>query len=118
MAVLIDVFPCTFRHSVRFMHNADMGILLVLRSPPVPAQTMSRAMSECVQMFYVLPVGDGHQSIAACSSHLHGVRFSEIYHRVSYRAVRNASKYSQPHLKVIAYIRETWREKTHWAVSD
>lgn len=69
------------------MHDADMGMVLVLRGPPVPAKTMSRALSERVQVFNVFPVGDGHQGITACSSHWHGVRFSKIYRSISYKAV-------------------------------
>ena len=78
MAVLIDVFPSTLWHSVRFMHDSQMGILLVLRSPPIPAKTMSRAISECVQMVDIFPVGNGHQRITACSSQWHRVHFAEV----------------------------------------
>ena len=112
------------------MHDADMGILLVLRRPPVPAKTMSRPMGECVEVFNVFPVGDGHQSIAACSSHWHGVRFAEIYLGISqesnpdWRQILTPPFFAVffgilPHvLKIIAHGLETRGENTHGAVKD
>ena len=112
------------------MHDAEMGILFVLRRPPVPAKTMSRPLGECVEVFNVFPVGDGHQSIAACSSHWHGARFAEICLEISQESSLKCRPLLTPPffavffgvlphvLKITAHGLETWGENTQGAVKD
>lgn len=103
MTILIYIFPMSFRHRVRFMRYADVGVVFVLGGPPVPATTMSGALSECVQVFDIFPVGDGHQSVSACSSHGHGSCFSEICHLSQLQSQsKKFSFYSQPHFSGFA----------------
>ena len=130
MAILIDVFPTTFGDGIGFMHDPDVGVLLILRHPPVPAETMGRAKSERVQVFDIFPVGDIHQSIAARRSHWHSNHFSENYHLISYKAAPKCVliltapsltvRFSiLPHIpNVVTHILETWGKKTHGAIND
>ena len=128
LAILIDVLPCTFWHSVCFMHEADMRILLALRSPPVPAKTMAGAISECMQVFDVFPVRNSQARIATRSCHCHGGRFAKICYCFSCKAVSMCCQTPTapflpvrlsilPHvLKVFTHDFETRGEDTHGTV--
>jgi hypothetical protein len=63
MIVDIDILPVSLWHLVDFVHDANVGMLLVRLVPPVPPFAMGFGVSEGVEAFVGAEVEDSHDLV-------------------------------------------------------